>query len=114
MAIEFTAELAKLVLENAYREAVPDPKSLNLHYQLFSSDVYGETSFEFILNLIEEKVIDLDSGEDVFSSRTEEEDKEKKGEREESSFRSPPPKAARKETIKLGDSPIAEKRKREG
>ena len=66
MAIEFTAELAKLVLENAYREAVPDPKSLNLHYQLFSSDVYGETSFEFILNLIEEKVIDLDSGEDVF------------------------------------------------
>ena len=28
-------------------------------------------------------------------------------------MRSPPPKARRKEPIKLGDSPIAEKRKRE-
>ena len=36
------------------------------HYKPFSSVVYGETSFPFILQLIEEKEIDLESGEDVF------------------------------------------------
>lgn len=63
-----TNALLKHILQQAYNQAVVDPDRLN-QYEPFSPEVYGETSFEFIAQMVEKVVshpedvfIDLGSG----------------------------------------------------
>lgn len=60
--------LLKHIIQKAYNHAVSDPDKLN-NYVAFSPEVYGETSFEFIAQMITEvdlrstdQFIDLGSG----------------------------------------------------
>lgn len=60
--------LLKHIIQKAYNHAVIDPDKLN-NYVAFSPEVYGETSFEFIAQMISEveitsndQFIDLGSG----------------------------------------------------
>lgn len=60
--------LLKHILQQAYNQAVTDPDKLN-QYEPFSPEVYGETSFEFVAQMVQkvgdrkdEVFIDLGSG----------------------------------------------------
>ena len=54
--------LVQHIIHQAYNQAVTDPDKLN-QYKPFSPEVYGETSFEFVRQMIEEIKI---RNEDVF------------------------------------------------
>ncbi len=54
--------LLKHILQQVYNMAVTDPEKLN-NYEPFSPEVYGETSFELICQMIDQIEI---SPEDVF------------------------------------------------
>ena len=63
-----SVELARHIIHQAYVQAVTDPDRLN-DYEPFSPQVYGETKFDFIKQMIEEigikdqdTFIDLGSG----------------------------------------------------
>lgn len=54
--------LLKHILQQTYNQAVADPEKLN-QYEPFSPEVYGETSFELVCQMIDQ--IDI-TAEDVF------------------------------------------------
>nr|XP_015904876.1 uncharacterized protein LOC107437400 isoform X2 [Parasteatoda tepidariorum] len=54
--------LLRHILQQSYNRAVTDPEKLN-QYEPFSPEVYGETSFDFIIQMIEELDITED---DIF------------------------------------------------
>lgn len=63
-----SVELLRQIIHKAYNHAVTDPDRLN-DYEPFSPEVYGETSFEFISQMIDQipinendVFIDLGSG----------------------------------------------------
>lgn len=67
--ILYIAALLKHVINQCYAKAVTDPEKLNV-YEPFSPEVYGETSFELVQQMIEtidfkedDLFIDLGSGE---------------------------------------------------
>uniref|UniRef100_A0A7E4VW31 Histone-lysine N-methyltransferase, H3 lysine-79 specific n=1 Tax=Panagrellus redivivus TaxID=6233 RepID=A0A7E4VW31_PANRE len=47
-------ELLRIICAKAYNRAVDDEKKLNKHYEAFSSQTYGETSYERLRSIIEE------------------------------------------------------------
>ena len=49
-----TGELLKLICCKAYNRSVDNEKKLNKHYPAFSSQTYGETSYERLRSIIEE------------------------------------------------------------
>lgn len=54
--------LLKHIMQQAYNQAVVDPDKLN-QYEPFSPEVYGETSFEFVAQMVQRVG---DSGDDIF------------------------------------------------
>ena len=63
-----STSLLRHIIQKAYNHAVTDPDKLN-NYEPFSPEVYGETSFEFIAQMVDQiglnandTFIDLGSG----------------------------------------------------
>ncbi|XP_075588346.1 DOT1 like histone lysine methyltransferase grappa isoform X2 [Dermatophagoides farinae] len=58
-----TIELLSHIMQMCYNHSVGDPQKLNKFYEPFSPEVYGETSFQFVQQMIDEIGLDKD---DVF------------------------------------------------